>query len=116
MGMFPLFRRRRAVIDARPECGTWHAGELAVCIGDSWRPSCRHDPAKGDVLRVAGVREAVVRGRRHTFLSFEGKPADHAWSAIGFRKPVIDATGADEAVEQLIKQARPARAPEPVSA
>lgn len=84
---------------------TWRAGELAVCVDDSWIGRCRHCPRKGAVLRVA----KVLRHGRWVYLAFAGNP--HLYVTIAFRKPVQDDVAAEAEFTQLIKRRRTAMSP-----
>lgn len=104
---FPFFRRRPAPqppIDLRGE--TWRAGELAVCVNDTWKPESpfRH-PKLGEVRRVLKVEEGAPYGRVAYWLHFSGSPC--GYRADHFRKPVADREPASAAFVERIK--RPAR-------
>lgn len=72
MGWWP-FRRRRVLIDLRPTCGCWRAGELAVCVRGNWR-----DPtgiSKTHILRqrVRLIRRLSKRGQTLAGCDLDGR-------------------------------------------
>lgn len=110
--MLGLFGRR-PIKDVRE--GGWRRGDLAVCIRDDWEEPGSLCPQKGDILRVAGVQEAVERGVRAVFLRFETYPRREFFMSNGFRKVVRDDQAADDEFCALVRRGKRARMPEPVA-
>jgi hypothetical protein len=108
--------RRAGIIDLRPGCGSWRAGELAVCIRDDWtRPHVR-DPRAGDVLRVIGTRTAINGSGFHAlWLYFETTPRNIGFLASCFRKAVQDRAAASGQFTRQMKRLgrKPVHAKEP---
>lgn len=83
----------------------WSPGDLAVCIADDWNPLVSCDPKRGDILRVAKVRDGVGRHgsdeARHYMLVFQGNP-HNAYECAAFQKlrPEIE-PASDEFIAEL---------------
>lgn len=101
MKLFWPFRRKPKInppADQRVWNEDWRAGDLAECLHGVWLFTTPYDPKAGDVLRVAGAVEGVsIDGAVLVYaLSFEDKPAGHAWATQGFRKLRPSLEAADE--------------------
>lgn len=77
----------------------WSEGDLAICVRDRWRQLCSHCPKREELLRVSKVAQ-----HEGTMLAFVGKPQDHFWDAIGFRKIRPQHEPADTEFQELLRE------------
>lgn len=102
-----LFGRKPAappiVDDRRCMNEDWRAGDLAVCVVDTFFPGTVHDPRRDELLRVTDLTEGVAFGSNCLIygLSFEGRPSHIFWQAQCFRKvrPAHEAADAEFCAE-----------------